>query len=153
MGVKPRSAGERAVAGMDARAPLGAEAVGDFSQDHRGADFALRDVVGRRHAAVGQEDEEFAPPGLDLRLQGAAIGMGGGRTEQRVEATVRFRKILGERGVAQRSSSLADPDRPAQQIADLRGEDGIAAIDGVLHIAQDVGETDRVRPARSCWPA
>src|SRR5687767_6958831 len=61
-------------------------AIGDLAEDHGGADFLLATVVGRRHAAVGEKDEELAPPRLDLALQLASGRMGGGASDQGIEA-------------------------------------------------------------------
>ncbi len=62
---------------MDLGAPVGSEAVCDLAEHDRGTDLALRYVVGRRDVAVVEEDEELAPPGLDLLEQDPACGIGG----------------------------------------------------------------------------
>ena len=50
-----RGSGDGAIAGVNARPPLGPEAVGDLAEDHGRADFLLTAVVGGRHAAVAEE--------------------------------------------------------------------------------------------------
>lgn len=127
--------GYRAVAGVDARPPVGSEAVGHLAEDHGGADFLLTDVVGRRHAAVAEEDEELAAPRLDLALQLAASRMGSGDTEQGIQAALGFGGVGGECAVLQRRSSLADTDGPAQMITEFRRHHAVAAVDGVLNVA------------------
>ena len=124
---------------QDAGSPVGAEAVRDLAEGHGRADFLLAAIVGRRHAAVGETDEELAPPGLDQALQLASGRMGGGAPEQRVEAALGPGGVGGERAVLQARSSLADADGPAQVIADLRRDHGVAAVDGVLHVPENVG--------------
>ena len=78
-------AGDRPVASMDGGPPRRAKAAGDLSEHDRGPDLALGGVVGRADAAVLEEDEELAPPGLELGLQRAPGRMGRGIPEQRIE--------------------------------------------------------------------
>lgn len=58
--------------------------------------------------------------------------------------------VVGLGGVGDQSavlelvSSLADPDCPAQVIADFGSKSPVAAVDRVLHIAQHMGEADLV---------
>lgn len=63
-----------------------AKAVGDLAEDDGRPDLALGDVVGGRHIAVGEENEELGAPRLDLALKDLPGGMGGGDAEQGVEA-------------------------------------------------------------------
>ena len=58
--VQSCGAGDRSVSGVDFRPPLRPEAVGDLAEHDGGSDFLLRAVVGRRHPAVLEEDEELA---------------------------------------------------------------------------------------------
>jgi len=50
--------------------------------------------------------------------------------------------------VLQAFSSLADPDGPAQMIADFRGKSCIPAVDGILDVAQHMGESDLMLSAQ-----
>ncbi len=59
LAVEPGGAGDGAIAGMDPGAPVGAKAAGDLAQDDGGPEFAFADVVGRRYAAVFENDEEL----------------------------------------------------------------------------------------------
>lgn len=95
-----RHSGDGAIACMYGRSPVGSEAVGDLAEDYGRADFLLAAVVGRRHAAVGEEDEELASPLLDLALQLAFGRMGSGHPEQSIEAA------LGLGGVSQRVAGI-----------------------------------------------
>jgi hypothetical protein len=135
-------AGDGAVSGVDLGAPVGAEPIGDLAEHDRGADFALGDGVGCRHFAVAEEDEEPSPPRLDLLDQGLSGGMGDGSGDQTVEPAFGLGGIGGQGAVLELGSSFADLDRPAQMVADFRGGDRVAVVDGILHIAQDMGEAD-----------
>ena len=73
-----------------------------------------------------------------------AGGMGDRRGEQVVEPVVGSGGVDRQGAVLQLASSLAHPDRPSQMVADFRREDRIAAVDGVLHVAQNVGNADLV---------
>lgn len=70
--------------------------------------------------------------------------MGGGKAEQGIEAAVGPGGVGSQRAVLQGGAPLADADGPAQMVADFGGDDGVAAVDGVLDVAQDVGEADLV---------
>lgn len=56
--------------------------------------------------------------------------------------------IGGQHCVFQAAPSLANADGPTQVIADFQGKGPVAAVDGVLNIAQHVGEAHRVRFAQ-----
>lgn len=127
---------------MDLGAPVRSEAVGDLAEHDRGADLALRDVVGGGDLTVGEKDEEFAPPCFDLFEQHFSSWMRDGHPHQAGQHIVSLGGVGGERCVFQAASSLADPDGPAQMIADFWGEGHVAAIDGVLNITQHMGEAD-----------
>jgi hypothetical protein len=120
---------------MDLSAPVGPEAVGDFTEHDRGADLALRYVVGCRDAAVGEEDEELRPLCLNLLEEELARRMRNGGTHDRGQLIVGAGSVVGQGRVFQLVSSLSDPDRPTQVIADFRCEDRVAAVDGILNVA------------------
>jgi hypothetical protein len=94
----------------------------------------------------------FAAPCLELLLQVPPGGMGGGDADQGIEAALGLGGGGGQGTVLQAGSSLADADGPAQVVADLGRDDGVAAGEGVLHIAQNVGETDLMGPAQLLLP-
>jgi hypothetical protein len=60
---------DRADVGVEVGAPFGSEAVGDLAEDDAGPQRLFRPVVGGRHRAVGQEDEQGLPGALDDALQ------------------------------------------------------------------------------------
>ena len=135
-------AGDGPVSGMDLRPPERAEAAGHLSKDDGGADLALGDVVGGADAPVLEEDEELAPPGFHLRLQDPSGSMRDGHRHQSVEATVRVHSILAQGAVLQRLAPSADGDRPGEQLGQGWRKHGIPTVDGVLHVAQNMGEAD-----------
>lgn len=65
-----------------------------------------------------------------------------GHTHQPGEMVVGLGGIGGQRRVPKATSSLADADGPSQMIADFGGEERIASVDGVLHVAQHMSEAD-----------
>ena len=128
--------------GMDFGAPERAESIGHFAEDDAGPERAFGAVVGWRHVPVGDEGEELAAPSLGL-----AVEFGTGRRdrrhgEQTIEPTIGGGTILGECRVFQRCSPPTDSNGPAQQAAERRRELRLTGIDGVLDIAQDMGEAD-----------
>ena len=127
---------------MNGGAPSGAEAVGDLSEHDGGPDLALAGIVGGGHLAIGQEQEELAAPALDLLLQDKAGWVDGRGAQQHVELSLGLGRVVGQGAVGQGFPPLADADRPAQEIADLRSEPLVAAVDGVLDVAQDMGQAD-----------
>src|SRR4051795_8786383 len=56
---------DRADVGVEVGAPEGSEAVGDLAEDDAGPQRLFRPVVGGRHRAVGQEDEQGLPEALN----------------------------------------------------------------------------------------
>ncbi len=107
----PGGAGEGAISGVNPGAPSRSKAAGELApddgrqttgarrrapddgrqttgarqgaEDDRGPDLPLGTIVGGGHAAVGQEQEVLASPGLDLGPQFAA-GAAGGRDRQAI---------------------------------------------------------------------
>jgi hypothetical protein len=64
------------------------------------------------------------------------------QAQQPVEAAIGLGAISSECGVLQRRSPPADGDGPAQQAAQRGCEAGFATVDGILDIAQHMGEAD-----------
>src|SRR3712207_140701 len=62
--------------GVDRGTPGGADAVGDFAEDHGGPERSLGQVVGRRHVAAGDEHEQLVLGSGDAVAQ-FAPGRGG----------------------------------------------------------------------------
>ena len=133
MALDAGGSGDGAVGGVDVGAPWGSEAAGDLAEDDGGSEFPFAGVVGRRDIRVFEKDEELSSPGLDRSLQLAAGGVGGRHGDEGV--------VVPQRRRLEPVSSPSDADRPAQQLAQPRREDGITAVDGVLDVAQEMGET------------
>ena len=92
-----------------------------------------------------EEGEELGAPALGL-AQHLGAGLGDGRRAQQViEPPLGLGAILGQRAVLQVRPSSPHRDGPAQQPAQgRRGEANLASVDGILDVAQDVGEADLV---------
>src|SRR5216684_4722667 len=123
-------------------APLGAEPAGHLAEDDAGPQGPLAVVVGGGDIAAGDEDKEIAAASADGAGELAA-GLGGGADgEQPVELAVEVGAVLGEGGVLELWTPLADGDGPAQELLEAWRETGVAGIDGVLGIAQQMGQTE-----------
>jgi hypothetical protein len=109
------------------------------SSDDSEAYPSLGDVVGGGHLAVGEKGENFAPPGLDLLEEHLSRRMGNANAHQAGQHIVSLGHVTRN---LQAFSSFADPERPKQMIADLGDKGPVPAVDGVLNIAQHVGEAD-----------
>ncbi len=62
--------------------------------------------------------------------------------DERIEPAFGAGVVVRKGRCLERVSSPPDAERPAQQLAEPRREDGIAAVDGVLDVAQEMGEAD-----------
>ena len=87
--------------GVGAGAPLGAEAAGNFAENHTGPQGTLAIVVGRGNIAASDEDEEVAA--AFANAAGELLAGLGGRAdgEQPIELAVEVGAVLGEGGVLQ----------------------------------------------------
>src|SRR6266481_3479833 len=139
--VQPSCCDDEQGVGIGTGAPLGAEPAGDFPEDHAGPQGTLAIVVGGGNVAASDEDEEVAAAFADGAGELAA-GLGGGADgEQPVEPAVEVGTILGEGGVLQFRAPLADGGGATQELLEAQCETGVAGIDGVLGVAQQVGQT------------
>jgi hypothetical protein len=121
--------------GVEPRAPFGAEAVGDFAEHGARPQGALGAVVGRRQIAVGHEDEEIAPRSFDHALEFDAGFVRRRARHELVETGVEPTGVGLQRRVGQSLSSSADPAGAPQQMAQAGGENIVAGVDRILHIA------------------
>ena len=80
-------------------APLGAEAVRDFSIGRAGTQRALGFVVGRGNLAVGHEDEEVGAEFFDCGFPLDPGGMNGGQGQDAIELGFEASFVDLERGV------------------------------------------------------
>src|SRR5437899_3085831 len=141
MAVEPPCGDDGQSVGIGTGAPCGAEPAGDLAENHAGPQGTLAIVVGGGNIAAGDEDEEVAAALADTAGELSA-GLGGGADgEQPVEPAVEVGAVLDEGGVLQLRAPLADGDGAAQELMEARCETGVAGIDGVLGIAQQVGKT------------
>ena len=95
--------------GVELGAPLRAEAVRHFSEDNAGPDRLLGAVVGRRHVAIGDKDEEVLTELLDHALELVALAAFGAEAQKRIELVIELSCIAAQRGIGQlRASPGAD---------------------------------------------
>src|SRR5215470_6442140 len=132
--------GERVSVGLGA--PLGTEPAGDFAKDHAGPQGPLAAVVGGGDIATGDEDEEITAAFADTAGELLA-GLGSGADgEQPVEPPVEVGTVLGEGGVPELGATAADGNGALQQLGEARSKSGVTAVDGVLGVAQQMGQTE-----------
>ena len=119
--------------------PDGSEAVGHLSKDSAGAERLFRAVVCRRDITVGDEDEEVLAEFLDNALK-FLPGLGcWSNFQQLIELALQSGMISDQGGVGQLWPAAAHADRPFQQRLERWAEGVVAAIDGILDIALQVG--------------
>ena len=122
--------------------PCAAETVGDLAVDRAGAQRPLRAVVGRREIPVLDEDEEMTADLPDDRLQLAAGRVARDQGHEAVEPTVKVGLVALERCVGEAIAPPPDGAGAFEQALQARREDGVARVDGVLHVADQMRETD-----------
>ena len=126
--------------GVEICAPLGTEAVCDLAEGDAGPQRPLRAVIGRRDGPIGEEDEQVSPTALDDLLELAAGRMGRGDAHQAVELGVELVGIAAQCGVGELLPPFADGAGALEQFAQAGREGAVAGVDGVLGIADEVGE-------------
>ena len=140
--------------GVDLGPPVRAKAVGHFPEDHRHArkrassrpQRLLGDVVGRLDVAARHEDQQLGPRrDRDRGLEVAAVDLLGPQRQEAVEFAPQLALVGLDGGVGQARAPAADSAGPLQKALEGRREDGVAGIDGVLRIADQMGEADLVR--------
>src|SRR5882672_292779 len=134
--------------GVELGAPLRAEAIGDLAVDDAGAERLFRAVVGRRQHPVGDKDEQVLPELLDHPAQFPALQVGRLDLEQPVELRFQLCGIDGEGGRREAVAAAADGDGLLQQQLDAGRKANVASLDGVLHIAQQMGKAGLVAGPR-----
>src|SRR6202040_4486495 len=102
---------------MGAGAPLGAEAAGDFAEDHAGPQGALAFVVGGGRIPAG-EDKEITAAFADTAGELLA-GLGGGADgEQPVKPAVEVGTVLDQGGVLEIGTAGANGNSALQQLVE-----------------------------------
>ena len=86
------------------------------------------------------------PRPLDHALELDASLMGRHKPHEFVEAGIEPRGIGFQGRVGEPFSSPPDPAGSAQQMPKLGREDVVAGVDGILHVADEMGEADLIVP-------
>ena len=91
------------------------------------------------------EDEQLiAGIDDDCIAQMATLGVGWLELEQPVELALKFARVLLYRAIGEIGSAAADLAGTLQELLEWRGEHGIASINRVLGITDQMGKTDLV---------
>jgi hypothetical protein len=141
--INSRRAGDRSVSGKDLSTTVGAEYIGEIAEYDGGRNLALGSIVGGRDPTISNEEKILCLPSFDLALEGLPVRMNDEGREQNVVAALSFGCVSDQRSF-DICSPLVDHDCPAEVVTNFRGEEGVAIIDGVLDVAQDIGEEDLV---------
>src|ERR671926_183023 len=105
-----RGLDDRSDIGVEGGPPLRAEAVGHLPEDDAGSERLLGTVVGGRHRAVSEKDEEVLVEALEQALELAPGCAGGRRREQRAEPRLETRAVGGKRRVGEIGPPARDAD-------------------------------------------
>src|SRR5271169_483668 len=130
--------------GIESGAPFAAETVGDLAEGDAGSKRPFGTVVGRRDGAVGHEDEQVAADLLDHALQFNAGACRRRAAHEVVEAALQAGRVSSQRRVGEPFPSLADAAGAPEQMAQSGRKEAVAVVDGVLHVADEMGEADLV---------
>jgi len=87
---------------------------------------------------VSDEDEQVLAEALDGPEQLQPLLANRRDPEQSIERCFQPGRIGGEGGVLEPATAAADGDGLLQQVLDGRCESGIAGVDGILNIAQEM---------------
>ena len=128
--------------GIEGGAALGSEAIGDLAEDDAGPECLFGAVIGGRDGAVGEEDEQVLAAALDDAKQHPARRGGRHGLEQFVEPGLETGMIDGQGRIGQAWPATADAGGPFQQGLEAGGQGVVAAVDGILDVAQQMGEAD-----------
>ncbi len=132
--------------GVDLGAPIGAEPVGHFSEDHGGSQRPLAAVVGRLNVATRQEHQQFvARRHHDGGTQVAALDIGRLEVQQTIQLAVEATLVRCDGAVGELGPSAPDRACVLEERLELRCEDRVAVIDCVLRITDQMGEAELVR--------
>ena len=108
---------------------MGAEAAGDFAEDHAGPQGTLAFIVGGGHIAAGDEDKEITAAFADTDGEPLA-GLGGGADgEQPVKPAVKVGTVLDQGGVLEIATAAANGNGALKQLVKARSEAGVSSVD------------------------
>src|SRR4051794_8352625 len=140
---------------MEPGAPDRAEAVGDLAEDRTPAQRLLRAIVGWGSLGLEEEDEQLVlpPEQAAAELLGGHVACDWLRDHLRECEEVAPEEGLDHPGAAAACQALAmtpDANSAIQQRNHLPGQHGVAAVERVLGVAQEMGKADLVllAPAR-----
>jgi hypothetical protein len=132
--------------GVGLGAPLGAESVGHFAEDHRRPQCPLAFVVCRLGVAALQEHEQLvAAVEIHCVSQLAALGIGRLACEQPLQLPFETAAMRRNGGAGEIGPAAADRTRVLEQRLEVGREDRIAVVDGYC--------ASRIRCARQNWCA
>src|SRR5262249_57806067 len=92
------------------------------------------------------DEDERCAAGIDgdCIAQMATLGVGWLELEQPVELALKSARVLLYRAIGEIGPAAADPAGTLQELLEWRGEHGIAGINRVLGITDQMGKTDLV---------
>src|SRR3954465_5068336 len=139
----------RAHLGMEPGAPDRAEAVGDLAEDRTPAQRLLRAIVDWGSLGLEEEDEQLVlpPEQAAAELLGGHVACDWLRDHLRECEEVAPEEGLDHPGAAAACQALAmtpDANSATQQRNHLPGQHGVAAVERVLGVAQEVGKAGLV---------
>ena len=135
--------------GEQVGAPVGAEAAGDLAICRGRTQFAFAAVVVGGDLGMIEEGEQVvADLGVSL-AQSLAVAIDRRQRHDGIERAFQTAAVFAPRAVGQTAVSPRQHHGAQQQRLHARGEHRVARVDGILAIAQLVGEADL---PRSAWP-
>src|SRR5260370_35317015 len=126
--------------GIEPGTPIGSEGPGDLAEDDGGPQGSLAAVIGVGHIASGDEDEKIVPAFPDGAGELSAGRRGRRLAQQPGEAAIEIGPILNERPVLEGLAPPADGDGSQEAMLEARGAGGVALVDCILAVAQQMGE-------------
>ena len=121
---------------------MGSEASGDLTEDDGRPQRPLATVVGVGDIASGDEDKKIVPAFSNSPCELAA-GRGCRRLAQELgQAAVEIGPVLNERAVLEGLAPPADGDGAQEEESEAGREGAVALVDGILAVAQQVGEAE-----------
>ncbi len=141
-GASPRGFENGSDVGVEPCSPLGTEAVCDLAKSDTGPDRLLGLVIGGRDGTVLHKDEQVLPAVLDSGLECLAFRMAGPFAQKRIEIGIELARVAAQRAVGKIRSTSPDGTSMLEKLTKQGREDGVAGIDCVLGIADQMGEAE-----------
>ena len=140
MAVQPAGGDYRSGGGIGVGAPLGTKASRYLPEDDAGPQRPFAVVVGGGDIATGDKKKKVTAAFADALGELSSSLGSRGRSEQPVEPTIEIGAVLGESGVLEIGTAVADADSAQQELVEARCEAGVATVHRVLRIAQQMGQ-------------